>query len=83
MAGFSSKQKLIGGFQPGQITYIGRVFTAGEMSIGKIICTERDCQGLYTTRNGKEMHHTNVHLEILTYNADAAAPTSCWYITER
>ncbi|KAF2888795.1 hypothetical protein ILUMI_17378, partial [Ignelater luminosus] len=84
VVGLYGKVKIIGGFQPGYITYIGRAFTAGETSMGKIICTEKQCVGFYTVRNGKEIHHTNVHLEILTYNADAEVSTNeCFRIDKR
>ncbi|KAF2890419.1 hypothetical protein ILUMI_15754, partial [Ignelater luminosus] len=68
----TGKLVVIGGFQSGHITYIGRISSNRETNVGKVICNEKDCQGLYVTKDGKEIHHTNVDLEVLSYRSDLA-----------
>ncbi|KAF5292708.1 hypothetical protein FQR65_LT11176 [Abscondita terminalis] len=42
-----------GGYEPGSFTIVGRVHTVGETSVGKVICLDIECLGLYIAKDGK------------------------------
>ncbi|KAF5292707.1 hypothetical protein FQR65_LT11175 [Abscondita terminalis] len=42
-----------GGFEPNTYTYVGRVYTGGETAVGKVICLDTECLGLYIAKDGR------------------------------
>lgn len=61
-----------GGFEKGYLTYVGRQVSHGELTVGKVVCFDRDfdrgCYKLTTIEDGKWYDHSE--FEILTYNPD-------------
>jgi len=47
------------------MTYVGRVLSHGEMTVGKVVCSCHTCYKLTTIEKGKLYHHSQ--FEILTY----------------
>ena len=51
---------VIGGFEPGCTTYIGKVRTGGEVTIGKALADNLPIYaGLHVTKNGRGERHTS------------------------
>lgn len=63
----TNKLLIKGGYEPDYSTYIGRVYSTGETSVGKLICRETDCLGLYITKDGKGTEH-RAAFEVLSFN---------------
>ncbi|KAB0793986.1 hypothetical protein PPYR_13606 [Photinus pyralis] len=58
-----------GGYEKGYDTYIGRAQSHGELTVGKVICSQTNCIRLTTIENGSWYDHDE--FEILAYNPDA------------
>lgn len=72
----TDKHLVLGGYEPGCTTYIGRARFEGEVSIGKALTDHYFFrEGLYVTLNGKTKKYTTY--EVLAFDPNApriAAP---------
>lgn len=67
----TSRHLVIGGYEPGCITYIGRVRHAGEILVGKALTDNLpQYAGLYVTKGGKSTRYTT--FEVLTFGSNTA-----------
>lgn len=71
----SDMQLIKGGFEPGYVTYLGRVLSDGETLVGKIVCNESLCYGLFTTKDGRTTEHYS--FRVLTYNSKVKNVNKC------
>ncbi|KAF2895657.1 hypothetical protein ILUMI_10516 [Ignelater luminosus] len=80
----TNKLLLKGGYEPDYSTYIGRVYSTGETSVGKVICRETECLGLYTTKDGKGTEH-RAAFEVLSFNPKMSTKkdTDCSQVSPR
>ncbi|KAF2895668.1 hypothetical protein ILUMI_10527 [Ignelater luminosus] len=63
----TNKLLIKGGYEPGRSIYIGRAYSTGETNVGKVVCRETDCSGLYVARDGKRIKH-RAAFEVLSFN---------------
>ncbi|KAF2901241.1 hypothetical protein ILUMI_04945 [Ignelater luminosus] len=57
-----------GGFEKGVTTYIGRIWSFDELTVGKVICWPTHCIPLSTVE--KDQYHYHSTFEILTYDSN-------------
>ncbi|KAF2892138.1 hypothetical protein ILUMI_14035, partial [Ignelater luminosus] len=68
----TDKQLIIGGFEPGCTTYIGRARQGGETAVGKALADNLPIfAGLHVTSNGRGIRHTS--FEVLAFNPKLAS----------